>query len=118
MFLQPVLQVVSNVQTPFEWLTSHIQLVGWPLIVFIAWKASKVFTDIKHAITRTFGQIDTMATNHFPHMEASLLKQDNILASQTTLLTSVDSSLKHLVGAAFKPVDKTHVTVIDLESGK
>lgn len=94
--LTELIQAVSN-PSPIEWLSTHVQLVGWPVLCLFAWKASALVTEIKHTITKTFGQIDTMATNHFPHMEASLTRQDTILANQTTVLKSMDDSMKTLV---------------------
>lgn len=54
------------------------------------WHIGKFLTELKAQATKTVGQIDQMATNHFPHMEASLSGQD-------TTLASIDSSLKTLV---------------------
>jgi hypothetical protein len=67
--------------TPLEWVSSHLHLIGWPAIVFIAWQAGTFITSLKTKITKTVDQIDSMATNHFPHMEASLAKQDIYLES-------------------------------------
>lgn len=76
-----LLQAAANNPGPFEWAYQHMMLVGWPAIVLIAWKASKWLEHFTTQIKQTVGQIDNMATNHFPHMEASLAKQDTLLAS-------------------------------------
>jgi hypothetical protein len=55
-----------------------------------AWKASAWFTSATEQIRKTVGQVDLLATNHLPHMEASLKTQDQ-------LLHSVDQSLKTMV---------------------
>jgi hypothetical protein len=81
---------VSN-PSPFEWVSQHLQLIGWPTLVYLAWKVSKYFDRASHQIVKTITQIDTMATNHFPHMEESLSKQD-------TLMESMDKSLKTIAG--------------------
>lgn len=68
-------------QTPWEWVASHIQLVGWPTLCVVAWRVGKAFSDVSNHFTKAVGQIDEMATNHFPHMEASLARQDGYLES-------------------------------------
>lgn len=86
-----LIQVVASNPTPFEWASQHLHLIAWPTIVFLVgkttWYAAKFFTETKQKVDTTIGQINTMATNHFPHMEKALLNMDkNIrrLAQHTT----------------------------------
>lgn len=72
---------IPAVQTPIEWIATHIQLVGWPALVGLAWTAGNYFKGLKHQVKETITQIDHMATNHFPHMQESLAKQDAFLAN-------------------------------------
>jgi hypothetical protein len=78
--LAALIQVVASNPTPFEWASQHIHLIAWPTIVFFvakaAWYAAKFFTETKQQVDKTIGQINTMATNHFPHMEKSLINMD------------------------------------------
>lgn len=83
-----LIQTLSN-PTPFEYVLTHLQAVGWPAIVFIAWKFSKIVEKFVDKVTNTVSQIDTMATNHFPHMETSLANQDNLLKSMDASLTTL-----------------------------
>lgn len=69
------------VQSPWDWSASHIHLLGWPTLCLLAWRVGKYFQAIASKFERTVTQIDTMATNHFPHMETSLAKQDVYLES-------------------------------------
>ena len=75
--LAALIQTVVSNPTPFEWASQHIHLIAWPTIVWFvgkaAWQAAKFFTQTKTQIEQTVGQINTMATNHFPHMENALL---------------------------------------------
>jgi len=80
-------QAVS--QAPWDWAASHIHLIGWPTLCVIAWRVGKAFTDVQNSFTKAVGQIDTMATNHFPHMEASLARQD-------TYLENIDKNIDRL----------------------
>lgn len=73
--------MTAEIVTPFEWASNHLHLIGWPVVVYVAWQAGNLFRDMKAKVTKTVGQIDEMATNHFPHMEASLAKQDMYLES-------------------------------------
>jgi len=92
--IQTAAQVAASNPSPFEWASQHIHLVGWPVIVALivkaTWHIGRFLSDLQAQATKTVAQIDTMATNHFPHMEASLTGQDKTLAS-------IDSSLKTLV---------------------
>jgi hypothetical protein len=74
-----LLQAVASNPTPFEYASNHLHLIGWPALLAIAWKVSKYFERGVTQITKTVSQIDHMATNHFPHMELSLSKQDGLL---------------------------------------
>jgi hypothetical protein len=85
-----LITALNSSPTPFEWVSSHLQVVGWPVLVYLAWKVSKYFDRASKQIVKTVGQIDLMATNHFPHMESSLSTHD-------TLLHSMDLSLKTIV---------------------
>ncbi len=42
--------------SPFEWIVQHLQLVGWPTLVVIAWKLRGVFETFLH--------------NHLEHVQA------------------------------------------------
>ena len=77
-------QIANN--SPFEWAAQHIQIIGWPTLCIFAWQVARYFERITNQASKTIGQIDTMATNHFPHMQESLQNQD-------VLLHSVDASL-------------------------
>ena len=65
--------------SPFDWASNHLHIIGWPALVYFAWRVGTYFQSIKHKFEATVEQIDTMACNHFPHMEASLTRQDGYL---------------------------------------
>lgn len=76
-------QVIPNSSTPLEWAWQHIQYIGWPAVVTCSWLASGYIRKVKDDVTKTIEQIDTMATNHFPHMEKYL---ENIDKNITLLI--------------------------------
>lgn len=67
------------VASPLEWALANLHILGWPTLVLIAWRVSKAVERFSNQASKTVGQIDLMATNHFPHMELSLAKQDALL---------------------------------------
>jgi len=83
--VQTLAQVATSNPSPFEWVATHIQLVGWPTLCYFigkaAWSIASSLAEIKVQIVKTVGQIDTLATNHMPHMEASLARQDEYMKS-------------------------------------
>lgn len=85
-----LLQALTASPSPFEWASQHIHMLGWGTVVLAAWKIATFFTAAKAQVTKTVTQIDSMATNHFPHMEASLTRQD-------TFLSNIDKNIQRLV---------------------
>jgi hypothetical protein len=64
---------------PFEWTFQHLQVIGWPAICYALWKVTRYIDRITATATKTIDQIDKMATNCFPTMQASLQTQDELL---------------------------------------
>lgn len=89
--LHIAIQTVLNNPSPFEWASQHIHLVTWPVIVWLVaratWMAGKFFQQAKHQVETTVTQINTMATNHFPHMERSLINMDKNITRLTAHTT-------------------------------
>jgi hypothetical protein len=81
--------LAPNVLPPLQWALEHVSAIGWPVIVYCAWKVAGYFKSTAIQAEKTIGQIDTMATNHFPHMQASLERQDNLLHSMDQSLKSI-----------------------------
>jgi hypothetical protein len=77
--------VPPNAVTPFQWASNYIHVVAWPTICFAIWKVSKAATKFVDRLDKTVTQIDHMATNHFPHMEASLTEIATILRERKSL---------------------------------
>jgi hypothetical protein len=77
----------SSDTTPWVWAIEHLSALGWPVIVYCAWQVSKYVDRVTKQASLTVEQINLLATNHAPHMEASLQNQDG-------LLHSMDQSLK------------------------
>ena len=74
---------------PIVWALEHLSALGWPAILYAIWRISRFLTQVEARAVVAEGHITTLATNHFPHMEASLKNQDG-------LMKSMDESLKTL----------------------
>ncbi len=86
------LQTSSNL-VALEWVAQHLQVIGWPALCVFAWKVATYFERLSTQASKTITQIDTMATNHFPHVESSLITQDGLLHSMdVSLKTIADNS--------------------------
>ena len=75
---------------PFEWVSQHLQVIGWPTLCYAVWRVTRFFTLVEHRVLNAEAHIEKMSTNCFPTMQASLQNQD-------TLLKSMDGSLKKMV---------------------
>lgn len=90
--------------TPFEWGSNHLHLVGWPMFIGLVWKtrgAIEKFVNKWETIdTRTQATVTTLGEvkaateaitgNHLKHMEEDMTRQ-------TTLLESIDKNIAILV---------------------
>jgi hypothetical protein len=75
--------------TPWVWVIEHLSALGWPVIVYCAWQVSKYVDRVTKQATRTVDQVDKMATNCFPTMQASLQNQDVLLHSMDKNLATI-----------------------------
>jgi hypothetical protein len=82
-----LLQVVApnSATTPFQWAANYIHVVAWPTICYAAIKGTQAVTKFVSKLDTSVEQIDTMATNHFPHMEEYLKEMLTIMRERKTL---------------------------------
>ena len=84
--------VLPTPNSPFEYAYQHVGLVTWPAILLFVWKASKWIERVTTTATKTVEQIDTLATNHMPHMEASLKNQDGLMHEMNVSLKEISQN--------------------------
>lgn len=56
-------------QTPFEWVSQHIQLVGWSTVLLVGYKAVRFLSAAQRKIDEDQEKFDEMhsnITNHIP----------------------------------------------------
>jgi hypothetical protein len=83
----------SNGAAVFEYAYQHMNVVTYPVLIGLVWRASAWVNKAAETAHKAVDQINTLAENHFPHMQASLAKQDGHLESiDTSLKTLVDTS--------------------------
>lgn len=68
--------------SPFEWIVQHIQLIGWPTVVFATYKLVRFLNNIMRRAEAVESNISVIATNHLSHMEKSLASIDETLQKQ------------------------------------
>jgi hypothetical protein len=85
-----------GVLPPLQWALEHLAAIGWPVVCYCAWKIAGHIQRVQSRVEKTFDQVDgvakqvnNLATNHFPHMQASLEKQDGLLHSMDGSLRSI-----------------------------
>jgi hypothetical protein len=67
--------------SPFQWALQHAQLLQWPTVAVVVYYFAKYLEHAKTVALKAADQINQLSTNHFPHMEASLTRQDGYLAN-------------------------------------
>lgn len=87
----------------FEWAYQHLMLIAWPTIIYVVWRASKWVTEVTAIANKAVDQVDTLATNHFPHMVESLANQDNLLHSMDLSLKTIADRTPELARVAVAP---------------
>lgn len=87
-----------------EFLSTHIQLIGWPALCVIAWRASGIFSEfvstfkaIDARTKTTETTISVMKSNHLAHIEAAGGETTKALQRVVDVLTQMDTSLKILL---------------------
>lgn len=82
---QAAQQTAGN--SPFEWASQHIHMLGWGTVIWLVWQAGKYFNKAQSQFTKTIEQINTMSTNHFPHMERSIITMDKNIGRMAQHMT-------------------------------
>jgi hypothetical protein len=97
--------------SPFEWTSQHIQLLGWPTMCLIAWKArgalDKMFTgwqtiektsaESHKVIELVKADVQTMSTNHLFHIEKDMRELNEKHSKVIETLQSIDTGISVLV---------------------
>jgi len=56
--------------TPFEWSVQHLQVIGWPILVLLAFRISRFLTRVEDMVkikVVQFDELHTAVTNHLSH---------------------------------------------------
>jgi hypothetical protein len=112
--------------SPFEWASQHLQIVGWPALLVIAWRLrgyiEKIFQkwdqvdsktteslehliEVKTAIGETAATLATISSNHLAHIESGIVELNSRHDKHLETLASIDKGISVLVdrsGRSFK----------------
>jgi hypothetical protein len=73
--------------TPFAWVISHLQLLGWPAILYAVYKvlrfcflAARVLTVVEQRVLKAEDTIYLMANNHLAHIQEAVEETNKHLA--------------------------------------
>lgn len=58
--------------SPFEYFVQHIQLIGWPAVVAVAWRAGTFLTKVEDRMLGIEQAITKAISNDLPHMQETL----------------------------------------------
>lgn len=105
--------------SPLEWASQHLQLVGWPALIVIAWKLRGyiervVFhkwnevdhktteslghlVEVKTAIDKTAATLAVISGNHLAHIEIGIVEMNNRQDKTLEILNSIDKGISILV---------------------
>jgi hypothetical protein len=71
-----------QVQGPFDWVVTHIQLLGWPIVCVAVYKFARFLDKMQYRASIVEENISTLTENHFPHIQKSLESIDETLQRQ------------------------------------
>jgi hypothetical protein len=74
---------------PVVWAIEHLSAIGWPAICVIAWKVASAFQGFVDKLEKMTAQVESMTTNHVPHIETSLAHQDAALDTMRDSLKEI-----------------------------
>jgi len=86
-----ILQSPSNIlNSILSFVDQHIHLIGWPLLISVAWKSSQYVSKLQTRAENSENTLQSLATNHIPHLQAGI---DNIASSVDKGIDRLDKSL-------------------------
>lgn len=73
------MQTPDQLSTPIEWIISHLQAVGWPTLIVLAWKISGFLTKVEQRFERLesfviegHAMLSKATTNELPHIQDAI----------------------------------------------
>jgi hypothetical protein len=105
--------------SPLEWASQHLQIVGWPALLVIAWKlrgyiervvfrkweevdhktteSLNHLIEVKTAIGQTAASLAIISGNHLSHIETGIVELNNRNDRTLEVLASIDKGISILV---------------------
>lgn len=86
---------------PLPWLFDHLASFGWSAVLYTCYRivrgtffAGSLFTIVKERVLQGEDTLRTMATNHLPHLQLELEKQNAHAETTNRLLTELRDAIK------------------------
>lgn len=104
--------------SPLEWASQHLQLVGWPALIVMAWRLrggiEKIFkkwdsvdtktteslrglVEVRAAVSGTAATLAVITSNHLSHIETGIVELNNRHDKSLETLNSIDKGISVLV---------------------
>lgn len=88
---------------PLPWLIDHVSSFGWGAVIYACYRvvratfyAGSMFTIVKERVLEGEKTLVTMATNHLPHLQIELEKQNTHAETTHKLLAELRDGIKDL----------------------
>lgn len=90
--------------TPYLWVVSHLQVIGWPAVIYAAYRIIKACFRLGRAATLVEQRVldgertlHLLATNHLPHLEMAIKETTATVAGVHTTMQGIRDDLKLLM---------------------
>lgn len=90
--------------TPFEFISTHIHMVGWSTItafvgrlIWLTWKGGHLFAEGKERVLAAEANVNKMATNCVPTIQDNIVELNQKADKTTGVLESIDKNIAILV---------------------
>ena len=59
-------------QSPFEWVNSHLALIGWPAIVYVTYRLTRFLSMVETRLLEFEKTFEKATTNDLPHIQSAV----------------------------------------------
>lgn len=86
--------------SPIDWMLQHLQLLGWPTVVFAIYKLTRFLDKVLSRLESAEKNLDLLANNHFSHIEESLISIADTFERMEPSLSSMNTNIQILLDRA------------------
>jgi hypothetical protein len=89
---------------PFDWLSNHLHLIGWPTLIYACYRIIKVTfrfgraaTLVEQRVLDGEATLHLVATNHLPHLELAMQDTNKSVQNMHETLRGLRDDLRMLM---------------------